>query len=38
MESMNDSGFIKGVDISFLKEQLANGVVFKDKDGTPVDI
>lgn len=35
---MADMTFIKGADISFLDEQLAQGAVFKDRDGTPAEI
>lgn len=35
---MDDLCFVKGVDISFLEEQLANSAVFKDRDDTPVEI
>lgn len=38
IETMKNQAFIKGVDISFLEQQLAGGAVFKDGDGNPMDI
>jgi arabinogalactan endo-1,4-beta-galactosidase len=35
---MNSKKFIKGADISFLEEQLAKGAVFKDRNGTPMEV
>ena len=38
MNGVSSKEFIKGVDISFLEEQLNKGAVFKDRDGTPAEV